>query len=95
MTKAELVRNISRKTGVDSEDVLAVVEELMVEIKEAFIRREGVYLRGFGSFTVKHRAQKTVWNLLQNKQMEIPPLDIPIFRPGKDLQAQMQKTQPR
>lgn len=93
MTKAELVRNISRNTDMNSKDVLAVVEEFMTEVKKAFIRREEVYLRGFGSFIIKHRAKKTIRNLKQNKRMEIPAIDIPGFRAGKDLQAQMRKTQ--
>lgn len=59
MTKAELCKSISAKTGCDAQTVLAVVESLMVEVKESLEKGENVYLRGFGSFIVKQRAEKT------------------------------------
>ena len=58
MTKAELCKRISDKTGCDAQTVLAVVESLMVEVKESLEKGENVYLRGFGSFIVKQRAEK-------------------------------------
>ena len=58
MTKAELCKKISAKTGCDAQTILAVVESLMVEVKESLEKGENVYLRGFGSFIVKQRAEK-------------------------------------
>ena len=62
MTKAELVNTIVLETGINKKDVLAIVESLMAEVKNALEREEPVYLRGFGSFIIKHRAEKTARN---------------------------------
>ena len=66
MTKAELCKKISAKTGCDAQTILAVVESLMVEVKESLEKGENVYLRGFGSFIVKQRAEKTTRNISKN-----------------------------
>lgn len=58
MTKAEIVANISEKSGIEKGDVLRVVEDLMVEVKDSLNKGNNVYLRGFGSFIVKKRAEK-------------------------------------
>ena len=69
MTKAELCKSISAKTGCDAQTVLAVVESLMVEVKESLEKGENVYLRGFGSFIVKQRAEKTARNIRKNSRI--------------------------
>ena len=57
MTKAELVKAIAAQTGVEAVTVATVVEQMMEEIRQSMIGGENVYLRGFGSFILKHRAQ--------------------------------------
>ena len=60
MTKAEIVNEISKKTGIDKATVLTAVEAFMESVKESLIQKEdNVYLRGFGSFILKKRAKKT------------------------------------
>ena len=63
MTKAEIVKEIANKTGVDKQTVLAVIESFMTEVKGSLEKEENVYLRGFGSFIVKKRAEKTARNI--------------------------------
>ena len=64
MTKADIINEIVERTGVGKKDVAAVVEEFMSCIKESMMeRKENVYLRGFGSFVVKQRAEKTARNI--------------------------------
>ena len=63
MTKAEIVASISEKIGIEKIDVLAVVEAFMKEVKGSLGKNENVYLRGFGSFIVKERAEKTGRNI--------------------------------
>ena len=53
MTKAEIVASIAKKTGLDNEAVLTVVEQFMVSVKDSLQEGEPVYLRGFGSFIIK------------------------------------------
>lgn len=83
MTKAEIVANISDKSGIEKADVLRVVEDLMKEIKGSLENGNNVYLRGFGSFTVKTRAEKTGRNISKNTTIKIPAHNIPAFKPAK------------
>ena len=83
MTKAEIVANISEKSGIEKADVLRVVEDFMVEVKESLNSGNNVYLRGFGSFIVKERAEKTGRNISKNTTIKIPAHNIPAFKPAK------------
>ncbi|HOJ65987.1 MAG TPA: HU family DNA-binding protein [Paludibacteraceae bacterium] len=83
MTKAEIVNEIAKKTGIDKATVLASVEAFMDAIKDSLSKNENVYLRGFGSFVVKTRAQKTARNISKNTTIIIPPRNIPSFKPAK------------
>jgi DNA-binding protein HU-beta len=83
MTKAEIVANISDKSGIEKADVLRVVEDLMKEVKTSLESGNNVYLRGFGSFTVKRRAEKTGRNISKNTTIKIPAHNIPAFKPAK------------
>ncbi|MBC8301388.1 MAG: integration host factor subunit beta [Pelagibacterales bacterium] len=83
MTKADIVKNISDKTGMDKSDVQMIAEKLMNEIKNSLENNENVYLRGFGSFIVKKRAEKTGRNISQNIAVVIPAHNIPAFKPSK------------
>ena len=82
MTKAELVSMIAKRTGVERSAVLVTVEAFMEEVKNSLEKGENVHLRGFGSFVVKHRAQKTGRNLSQNTTIIIPAHDVPAFKPA-------------
>ena len=83
MTKADLVNEISEKTGIEKVDVLTTIEALMESIKDSMAGGENVYLRGFGSFIVKKRAQKTGRNISKNTTIIIPEHFIPAFKPAK------------
>lgn len=84
MTKAEVVSEIARNTGIDKATVLKTVESLMEVVKDSLGKNENVYLRGFGSFIVKQRAEKTARNISKNTTMIIPACNIPAFKPSKD-----------
>ena len=83
MTKAEIVTEIANKTGVDKVAVQAVVESFMETVKETMVDGENVYLRGFGSFIIKERAEKTGRNISKNTTIIIPAHKIPAFKPAK------------
>ena len=83
MTKAEIVSKVSNNLGLDKNEVLATVENLMEEIKGSLNNGENVYLRGFGSFIVKKRAEKTGRNISKNTTIIIPAHNIPSFKPAK------------
>ena len=83
MTHAEIVNDISKKTGIDKATVLTTVEAFMSSVKGSIENGENVYLRGFGSFILKKRAKKTARNISKNTTIIIPEHNIPAFKPAK------------
>jgi DNA-binding protein HU-beta len=83
MTKADIVAKISEKLGLEKGDVQATVETLMEEVKNSLKNGDNVYLRGFGSFIIKTRAEKTGRNISKNTTIKIPAHNIPAFKPAK------------
>ncbi len=83
MTKADIIAKISGKLGIEKGDVLATVETFMEEVKDSLENGNNVYLRGFGSFIVKTRAEKTGRNISKNISIKIPAHNIPAFKPAK------------
>ncbi len=83
MTKADIVNEISKTTGIDKANVLAVVERFMEVVKDSLANGENVYLRGFGSFIIKVRSQKVARNISQNTSITIPEHKIPAFKPSR------------
>ena len=84
MTKAEIVSEIAAKTGLEKQVVLTVVESMMDTIKTSMINGNEVFLRGFGSFIIKHRAEKTARNISKNTTIIIPAHNIPAFKPARE-----------
>ena len=82
MTKAELVNAIAIQTGYDKTTIMNVVESAMENIKKTVAEGEGVYLRGFGSFGTKTRAQKIARNITKNESIIVPEHKIPSFKPA-------------
>ncbi|MBR1445503.1 MAG: integration host factor subunit beta [Prevotella sp.] len=90
MTKAQIVKNISEQTGVGKKEVAITIEAFMEQIRASLAdNRENVFLRGFGSFIVKHRAQKTARNISKNTTLVIDAHDLPAFKPAKSFIARM------
>tara|TARA_B100000795_G_scaffold198323_1_gene152204 strand:+ start:741 stop:1025 length:285 start_codon:yes stop_codon:yes gene_type:complete len=83
MTKAELVSKISEKTGVEKLTTLTIIESMMNEVKHSISANESVFLRGFGTFKPKKRAEKTGRNIKKNTTIIIPAHYIPAFKPAK------------
>jgi DNA-binding protein HU-beta len=83
MTKAEIVAEISNKTGIEKITVQHTVEAFMEAVKDSMKNGENVYLRGFGSFIIKRRAEKTGRNISKNTTIIIPAHYIPAFKPAK------------
>lgn len=83
MTKAEIVTEISNRTGIEKNQVLAAVETFMEVVKENMAQGENVYLRSFGSFIIKTRAAKIGRNIAKNTSVSIPRHNVPAFKPAK------------
>lgn len=91
MTKAEIVNEVAKATGIEKVAVQNVIEAFMENVKDSVAKGNPVYLRGFGSFIVKHRAEKAARNITKNTTMTIPAHDIPAFKPAKVFMAAVKK----
>ena len=90
MTKADIINEITINTGIAKKDVTVIVESFMDAIKDSLLdRKENVYLRGFGSFIVKHRAEETARNISKNTTIVIGAHDFPAFKPAKSFVEKM------
>ena len=91
MTKADIVSEIAKTTGIDKASVLETIEKFVETVKDSLAEGENVYLRGFGSFIVKTRSQKTARNISKNTAIIIPEHKIPAFKPAKVFMEQVKK----
>lgn len=84
MTKADLISEISKNTGVSRASVSNVLESFMGTVKKSLANGEDVHLRGFGNFVVKHKAEKKARNINTNTEVIVPAHRAPAFRASKD-----------
>lgn len=71
-------------TGIECMTVLAVVDGFMEQVRNSLAAGENVYLRGFGTFGLKHRAEKKARNISKNTTLVVPAHDIPTFKPSPE-----------
>jgi DNA-binding protein HU-beta len=88
-TKADIVNEIAKTTGVEKVLVQTIVEAFMDNVRNSLIENKNVYLRGFGSFIIKKRAQKVARNISKNTTITIPEHNIPAFKPSKSFVAKV------
>lgn len=91
MTKADVINEIADKTGVEKLAVQATVEAFMKVIRNNMSEGKNIYLRGFGTFLVKKRAEKTGRNISKNTTVIIPAHFIPAFKPAKTFADKVKK----
>ncbi len=91
MTKADIVKAVAQATGLEKTTVAAAVESITETIKGSLIQGEPVYLRGFGTFGIKHRAPKPARNITKNTTVLIPETDVPYFKPAKEFKEAVKK----
>ena len=92
MTKADITNELAENTGLQKREVAIVVENFMEAIKNSLLnKKENVYLRGFGSFIIKHRAAKTARNIQKNTTITIEAHDLPSFKPAKSFVEKMKE----
>lgn len=92
MTKADIVNEISEQTGIEKLQVQHTVEAFMTSVKSSLAKGNNVYLRGFGSFIVKKRAQKTGRIISKNTTIVIPEHNVPAFKPAKTFVSKVKKS---
>src|SRR5688572_3756403 len=93
MTKAEIIAEISAKTGIDKVQVQEAVESFFKVVRTSMVEGKNVYFRGFGSFIVKKRAKKIARNISKNTAMVIDEHFIPSFKPAKTFVDKVKKSE--
>lgn len=91
MTKLELVKEICDRNGQEQKVVLNTIETFMEVMKDSMAEGNEVFLRGFGSFILKHRAQKTARNIKRQQTVIVPAHDIPYFKACPEFLARFKK----
>jgi DNA-binding protein HU-beta len=89
MTKADIVKKVSESTGIEKVAVQNAIEAFMETVKESLTEGRNVYLRGFGSFIVKKRAEKVARNISKNTTIIIPEHFVPSFKPAETFVEQV------
>lgn len=84
MTKAEIINQIVAQTGIEKPAVIIAVEAIMDTIKQTMVKGENIYLRGFGTFLLKKRAEKKGRNITKGTSVKIPAHFVPAFKPCKE-----------
>ncbi len=91
MTKADIVSEVAKATGVEKVQVMSIVEAFMESVKSSVSSNNPVYLRGFGSFIIKRRAQKVARNISKDTTITIPAHNVPAFKPSKSFSAMLKE----
>ena len=86
-----IVNEISEKTGIEKIVVQTTVEAFMKSIRTSMTEGKNVYLRGFGTFVVKKRAEKVGRNISKNTTVVIPAHFIPAFKPAKTFSERVKR----
>ena len=91
MTKADLVEQVAHAIGrrVTKRECGLVVDAFLDAVREALARGEGIELRGFGTFKVRHRKARTALNPGTGETVEVAAHDVPVFRPSKLLRSRV------
>lgn len=84
MTKADVVAEIAKKTGLQKYNIMVTVEEFMNVVREHMTAGENIYLRGFGTFEIIERKEKLGRVITRNESIVIPAHKIPKFKPAKE-----------
>lgn len=92
MTKSELIRRIlSNHQNLFLKDATRLVDTILDEISGALERGDRVELRGFGSFSVRHRKPRMARNPKTNEVVPLGERSAPYFRAGKELRERINK----
>lgn len=85
MTKADLVDEVAAKVDLTKKEAEEIVNSVFDSIVQSLQSGEKIELRGFGSFRIRSRKPRIGRNPKTGEKVEVPPKQIPYFKPGKEL----------
>jgi nucleoid DNA-binding protein len=89
MTKADLVEEISARTGVSKNHTALIVDGLLDSICRALSDGRHLEIRGFGTFKVRERRSRRARNPRSGAEVLVPAKLVPVFKPSRELKAQV------
>ena len=91
MNKADLVNEISSRTGLTKTKTNDVVDAIVESIQGALAKGEKVTLVGFGTFDTIVRKERKGRNPKTGEKIPVPPKKLPFFKVGKELKERIDK----
>ncbi len=85
MNKADLIQQMTGKTGLSRKDSEAALDAVISTVEETLVKGEKVVLVGFGTFEAKDRAARKGRNPKTKEAIDIPACKVPAFKVGKGL----------
>lgn len=85
VNKAELIAAVAEKSELTQKDAGKAVNALISVISDALAEGDKVQLVGFGTFEVRHRAERKGRNPQTKEDIIIPATKAPVFKAGKGL----------
>lgn len=92
MTKADIVEEISRQTGLTKIETKAVVDGVFASIVEAISTGKRIELRGFGIFNHKSRKPRMARNPKTGEQVPLERRYVPVFKPSPEFTKNVNET---
>jgi len=93
-TKADIIENISRGTGIPTKDVRVIIEAFMEEVKGVFYNDDRLELRGFGVFENKFRKGRIGRNPKTMEEVKIQNRWVPSYKPPRKLRKEIEGMHP-
>lgn len=93
MTKADLVERVADALGrrVTKKDCGLAVDAFLAAVQDALMRGEGIEIRGFGTFKVRHRKARAARNPRTGERVEVPARSAPVFQPSKHFRSRVDR----
>ena len=90
MRKSELIENlVDRFQDLPVRDVEVAVKSIIEHMTEALEEGDRIEIRGFGSFSLHHRAPRIGRNPKTGETVSLEAKRVPHFKPGKELRDQV------
>ncbi|MCL1826778.1 MAG: integration host factor subunit beta [Candidatus Cloacimonetes bacterium] len=97
MTKANIVREITKETGMKAKDVATVVNIFLETVKTKMKSGQHIEIRHFGTFKLKVRKGRVGRNPKTNDAVKVPERVVPSFKFSRefklDILANVQTSQ--
>jgi nucleoid DNA-binding protein len=94
MTKADLVEELSARTGISRNQTAVIVDQLLDAVARALSEGKHLEIRGFGTFKVRERRARRARNPRSGSEVMVPAKLVPIFKPSKELRSAVMEDTP-